>query len=212
MANYQNRREKTRYVPNWPAPTEESFALFNSHVELGDALANKYIRLYYFPGHDFDDVKQEVLMGVWKASLYFKPEKGVKFGTYASQTVHNRLVNIMRNETIRIHCQNEGSDLLLDIDEDHTGIHLLGTPKYLQPNDKSKTFDDEKNIMEEGINNLEEPEFDTLSKLRRGERKRGTDRQSIIRSYHKIGKKLKKTFIESGMEKDFNNIVDYMLA
>ena len=71
-------------------------------------LPKKYIKTYYFPGMDIADLKQEILLALYKASLYFNPQKGVKFTTYVAQTCRFRIINLMRDSSLRIHPQNDG--------------------------------------------------------------------------------------------------------
>jgi DNA-directed RNA polymerase specialized sigma24 family protein len=213
---YSDKKEKKRYVPtNWPEPTAESLALFHSSLTLADFLTQKYINLYYFPGYSMEDVKQEILISMYKSSLFFKPEKGVKFSSYVAQGVRNRIINIMRNEMLRIHTQNDGSSLL---NEDDAGVYPINSPKYLRRDDRERVFEDEKEIMEEVISKLSEEDLKNLNKLRCGKNRRSiaaaTRRCSkqMYRAYHKVGKKLERDFRKAGMSNEFNHIVDYLLS
>jgi DNA-directed RNA polymerase specialized sigma24 family protein len=164
--DYHNyNREKKRHVPNWPEPSEKSLNLFHAHLYLADVLTQKYTRIYYFPGYGVEDIKQEILLAIYKASLYFKPEKGVTFRSYVSQGVRNRLVNIMRDQVRRIHPQNDGEQILWDLDEGEGQELVIGRPRYSRLNGDGMIYQDEKEIIGGIIGELSERDLRNLNML-----------------------------------------------
>lgn len=49
-----------------------------------------------------DDLVQEGLLGLYSAALSYSPERGVRFRTYASACIHNRIRNAARAEKRKI--------------------------------------------------------------------------------------------------------------
>ena len=69
-------------------PTE----LFNTHIDLASILAKKW----HIDGYDTDDLKQEGLIALWKASERYDPSRGASFRTYASVCINNRYRDLAR--------------------------------------------------------------------------------------------------------------------
>ena len=59
-------------------------------------LQSKAIPHYYF---ELDDIYQEGCIGLIKAARSFKPEKGIKFSTYAARCIQNEIKMYFRKES-----------------------------------------------------------------------------------------------------------------
>jgi len=57
------------------------------------ALAYGIARKYRNKGVDWDDLKQESLIGLLKAAENYQPEKGTQFSTYASYWIKKQVIN-----------------------------------------------------------------------------------------------------------------------
>jgi RNA polymerase sporulation-specific sigma factor len=74
---------------------------------------------YYLAGHTFDDVVQIASIGLYDAVLTFKPEKGVKFNTFAIMCMESRLKSAVTEScTLKNSVLNNGLSLLREISED----------------------------------------------------------------------------------------------
>ena len=69
-------------------PTE----LFNRHIDLVSIIARKW----HINGYDTDDLTQEGLIALWKASERYDPSRGTSFKTYASICITNRYRDLAR--------------------------------------------------------------------------------------------------------------------
>ena len=69
-------------------PTE----LFNRHIDLVSIVAQKW----HINGYDTDDLTQEGLIALWKASERYDPSRGASFKTYASICINNRYRDLAR--------------------------------------------------------------------------------------------------------------------
>lgn len=66
--------------------------LFDSHIDLVSILAKKW----HIAGYDADDLAQEGLIALWKASERYDPSRGASFKTYASICINNRYRDLAR--------------------------------------------------------------------------------------------------------------------
>lgn len=81
--------------------TKEQEKLVEDNIKLAYYMANKwYARLtnYNLP---IDDITSECLLGLTKAALTFKQDKGVKFATYACKVINNAVLMLIRKEKFR---------------------------------------------------------------------------------------------------------------
>lgn len=69
-------------------PTE----LFNDNIDLASIMARKW----HINGYDTDDLTQEGLIALWKASERYDPSLGTSFRTYASVCIANRYRDLAR--------------------------------------------------------------------------------------------------------------------
>lgn len=218
MKSYTSR-EKVRKVPtHWPEPTKEALALFNTHIKTANLFAHKFSQRYFFPGYGIEDVIQEVLLMFYKAALYFKPEKGFAFLAYAQRTAKFHLLNIIRDEQLRVHTWNDGETILARIDEGEET--LLDQPRYQGLKWKDHIFDDEKEILGKAVaGNLSQADLGNLTFLCKGNKQpvrnvakvNGKRHKYIEDYYHQIGVLLEKAFVEAGLESSFDQIVTYLL-
>lgn len=51
---------------------------------------------YKLPGHDVEDVEQELLVVLWECVMNYDPTKGAKFNTYFQQSAKNRIITLIR--------------------------------------------------------------------------------------------------------------------
>ncbi|MDD3393933.1 MAG: sigma-70 family RNA polymerase sigma factor [Anaerotignum sp.] len=71
--------------------------LFNANMDLAYFLLHKYFPWY---GND-EDAKQICLIGLWKASEKFNPDKGYEFSTFAARVIMNQMRIFLRDERKR---------------------------------------------------------------------------------------------------------------
>ncbi|WP_312044780.1 sigma-70 family RNA polymerase sigma factor [Anaerotignum sp.] len=71
--------------------------LFNDNMDLA-----YFILRRYFPWYKNDeDAKQICLIGLWKASEKFNPDKGYEFSTFAARVIMNQMRIFLRDERKR---------------------------------------------------------------------------------------------------------------
>lgn len=73
----------------------EAESLFAKNVGLAHWLATKYARKWPDPS-EWDDFHSEALLGLLRAAKTYRPDKGVKFATYAYVVITNQLLMWMR--------------------------------------------------------------------------------------------------------------------
>lgn len=61
-----------------------------------EALVWTIVHKFANTGLDQEDLFQEAMLALWKAEHTFDPQRGVKFATYASRVINNRLIDIVR--------------------------------------------------------------------------------------------------------------------
>ena len=82
------------------------------------ALTHYFAKRYFYYGMDQEDIASVGTIGLVEASQRFDESKGVKFATFASRCINNRIIkNIVRPKTIRaVSLNNEisedGSEML----------------------------------------------------------------------------------------------------
>lgn len=65
-------------------------------MEDRERLVRIQVRRFYNTGVDEDDLFQEGMLALLRAEKTFDDQKGVKFETYASHVIYNRLIDILR--------------------------------------------------------------------------------------------------------------------
>lgn len=105
--------------------------LFNANMDLAYFILHKYFPWY---GND-EDAKQICLIGLWKASEKFNPDKGYEFSTFASRVIMNRMRAFLRDERKRnkikyvdniAYFEGEQFDVIERIPDKNTGDVSLG--------------------------------------------------------------------------------------
>jgi RNA polymerase sporulation-specific sigma factor len=64
-----------------------------------DNLVRSRAKAYFIPGGDLEDLLQTAKLGLWKAVVDFKPERGVGFGTYAKIVITRNLIDSVKTAT-----------------------------------------------------------------------------------------------------------------
>lgn len=96
-------------------------ALWTKHRPVAYAIA----ALYFWPGADRDDVKQEALIGLWIAARDWRPDAGRTFRSFAELVIKRRLATCVKlakrskhaplNDSIRVLVDEDGvSDQAVD--------------------------------------------------------------------------------------------------
>ncbi|MEA5057476.1 MAG: sigma-70 family RNA polymerase sigma factor [Anaerotignum propionicum] len=105
--------------------------LFNANMDLAYYILHKYFPWY---GND-EDAKQICLIGLWKASEKFNPDKGYEFSTFASRVIMNQMLVFLRDERKRkkikyvdniTYFEGEELDIFNAIPDKNTGDVSLG--------------------------------------------------------------------------------------
>lgn len=65
-------------------------ALFTKHRPIALGIA----KLYYFPGYDADDVRQEAMVALWEATAVYDPARGF-FPALAKVVIHRHLQDLV---------------------------------------------------------------------------------------------------------------------
>lgn len=94
---------------------------FNEHINLAYWIANKYVSNYQ---KEKEDLYQEALIGLWKATCSFNKNKKVKFTTYAGVVINNEILLYLRKLKkvaldISIYTQIDENLCILDTIEDY---------------------------------------------------------------------------------------------
>lgn len=67
-----------------------------NHIPMVQSIVNSF----YIPkGLDRDDLVQVGLIGIWKASKTYKPNKNTKFSTYAYVAARNEILHLLRKQS-----------------------------------------------------------------------------------------------------------------
>lgn len=72
--------------------TVEEF--FNKNTKLAYWYLNRYFPLLAYD----EDIQQEALLGLWKACLTYKADKGIQFTTYAGFCIRNQVLMLLRSK------------------------------------------------------------------------------------------------------------------
>lgn len=75
----------------------DSKQLFETHVYLAEKVAGKYLKVRK-PGVDFEDLHQEALFALHKASLTFNPSFDYGFNFYAVRKMSYAVINFLYNQ------------------------------------------------------------------------------------------------------------------
>ena len=78
---------------------------------------------YWIPGHDLDDLKQELRLELWQKIKMFDHTKGVMLRSWANTVMRNKLRNMLRDATRK----KRGGDCEM-VDFDHLIRIVLGNP------------------------------------------------------------------------------------
>lgn len=89
-------------------------SLWTKHRKIADGIASEY----YFPGADWQDVRQEAYIGLWIAAGQWDEEKGASFKSFAHLVIRRRLSALVRmalaekhrplNESVRSGMNEDG--------------------------------------------------------------------------------------------------------
>lgn len=74
--------------------------LFNENIKIAYTIANTYKNYIY----EREDIKQQALMGLWKAAVNYDERKGFKFSTFANVVIRNSINIYLRS--VKKHCGN----------------------------------------------------------------------------------------------------------
>ena len=66
--------------------------MFNRNINIAYKIAQKYRN----SGIEYEDLNQMCLLGLWKATITYKKEKGYAFSTYSYRVVQNELNQYLR--------------------------------------------------------------------------------------------------------------------
>ena len=81
--------------------------MFEENVGLAKYIAYSYYKLNdNFTYEDYEDLKQEAIIELWKASIDYK-DIGYKFQTYANKRIRRRLYHVLNNISINISSAKE---------------------------------------------------------------------------------------------------------
>jgi len=84
-------------------------------------------RIYRNKGLDWEDLKQESLIGLLKASQHYNPDRNVKFTTYASYWIKKQICEALKKDTSRFEeelKENIPTDNNIDINPDYGNYNL----------------------------------------------------------------------------------------
>ena len=90
---------------------EEAIQLTLENMKLVTFLMKKYFHIH---GQDWEDYRQEGMIGLWLASMRFDPDTGNKFSTYASHYILGFLKRYKRDNTL-VHEPRNLKDRILQI-------------------------------------------------------------------------------------------------
>ena len=82
-----------------------------------------YRKRFLNSGASEQDLKQEGMIALLKAAKTFNPDAGVKFETYASRVISNRMIDIIRKE------KSDHSDLTTSIQDNDARVNV--TPEQI---------------------------------------------------------------------------------
>lgn len=154
------------------------------------SLAIRITRRYFLAGHDYDDLYQEAMIGLFKAYQNYKHTTNSDFKSFASLCINRQILsaikiaNRQKNKALNdyISLNNQGGyDLKQDNQEDEDVLYfIIPSPDQL-PDDKLISKEEVENIKREIINNLSKYEKQVLSLYLNG------------LSYKQMAEKLNKT-------------------
>lgn len=67
--------------------------LFKNNIEIAFKIANKYAKSY---SREKEDLHQEALIGLWKATEHFDENRGYAFSTFAGEVIKNEIFMYFR--------------------------------------------------------------------------------------------------------------------
>lgn len=83
-----------------------------------EGLVRSVARRYFVPGGDGDDVRQQAMIGFWKAVRDYSPTGGSSFVTFARTCMQRQVVTAVRAATRHKHAPLTGSDRIDNTDAD----------------------------------------------------------------------------------------------
>lgn len=99
--------------------------LFNENINFAYSIANKYMNYSL----EIEDIRQQALMGLWKAAMIYDETRGFKFITLANTVIRNSINTYLRsikkhsNNDMSIYTKLEDTDLTLqDIVKDKSNV------------------------------------------------------------------------------------------
>lgn len=75
--------------------------LFNENINFAYSIANKYMNYFL----EIEDIRQQALIGLWKAAMIYDESKGCKFITLANTVIRNSINMYLRS--IKKHIEND---------------------------------------------------------------------------------------------------------
>ena len=97
-----NRKMEPARPNGWPRSLNSHFPvyryqtipeIFNSNIKIAYKIAQQYKNC----GIECEDLKQMCLLGLWKATITYKNDKGIAFSTYSYRVIQNELNHYLRN-------------------------------------------------------------------------------------------------------------------
>lgn len=85
-------------------PEQKHVEMYQKNIRLVTFIACKF--KHKVPEQFFDDVIAEGRIGLWRACLYFKEDKGVQFSTYAGYSISQACSNYIRKYVYKQDNQN----------------------------------------------------------------------------------------------------------
>lgn len=124
------RRERTRSVPLEDATDEElvnDFQQTRSHLAV-DALLRRHqglvlsvARHYFVPGGDAEDVRQQAMIGFWKAVRDYSSDAGAAFASFARTCMQRQVITAVKAANRMKHAPLTAADRLPAHDADTDG-------------------------------------------------------------------------------------------
>lgn len=71
-------------------------AMYQLYRPLIESTAKAYCKRFSLADAEFDDIKQEATIALYKAAIAYEPSKNIAFGAYAKVCVRNRILSYIR--------------------------------------------------------------------------------------------------------------------
>lgn len=112
---------------------------------------------------DYNELKQEALVGFSDAIANYNQDKDAKLNTFITVCVERRLNNYIRNmETVKERIRKDALSLDYEIDEEHSLYEIIGNDT-LDPQNLLENSENFKNLLDKIENNLSDAEKDVLN-------------------------------------------------